>query len=90
MVNIALNKEFDCAFIYAFNGANERKGLWEDLIDISKSIQGAWIIAGDFNYPLHYDDRIGREVSYEELKDFDDCVTKCKIADLKQMGCKFT
>lgn len=81
---------FDCSIIYAFNGAAERKQMWEDLKHIKNQVQGAWVVSGDFNSPLYPEDRIGSEIQFAEIADFRECVDECDLADLHFTGSKFT
>lgn len=47
-----------CTIVYAYNSANHRTPLWQDLQNIGKHITGPWILLGDFNTVLHQDERI--------------------------------
>ncbi|KAL2934380.1 LINE-1 retrotransposable element ORF2 protein [Bienertia sinuspersici] len=84
------NKHFHFTAIYAFNDAKGRLQLWSDLKNIHHSIDGAWMVAGDFNCPLNYDDRIGSEVTFQEVKDFRDMIEACDLTDMKCSGPRYT
>lgn len=88
--SLAYKLQFDCSMIYAFNGAQDRKQLWEDLRNIKAQIKGPWIITGDFNCPLTTDDRIGSPVQFSELADFKRCMEDCDLTELVSTGAKFT
>lgn len=88
--SITFKYVFECTLVYAFNGANERRQLWEELRAIKKQVQGAWIVAGDFNCPLYKEDRIGSEVLFAELDDFRRCIDDCDLTDLTSIGCKYS
>lgn len=45
--------------IYAKPWSSKRKKLWEYLNFVSKCHQLPWILAGDFNDMLSYDDKLG-------------------------------
>ncbi|KAL2929297.1 LINE-1 retrotransposable element ORF2 protein, partial [Bienertia sinuspersici] len=76
--------------IYAFNGAQDRKTLWESLREIKMQIQGPWIIIGDFNCPLTDNDRIGSPIMHAELEEFAQCMSDCDLIDLIYSGCRYT
>lgn len=90
VVSKTYKQAFDCTFIYAFNGANERRQLWDDLRAIKCQVQGAWIVTGDFNCPLSQEDRVGSEVQFAEISDFRGCLDDCELSDVTSTGCKFT
>lgn len=90
VTSIAHKTAFNCTFIYASNGAADRKQLWDDLRIIKAQVQGAWILTGDFNCPLYQDDRIGSDIQFAEIADFQACVNDCDVTDLAAIGCKFT
>lgn len=48
---------FHCTYGYAFNSQRERESLWPVLLAISDSMQGPWVLLGDFNTCLRYDER---------------------------------
>lgn len=43
--------------IYASTNYNNRKILWENLINFAHSITGSWLLAGDFNKILTQHDK---------------------------------
>ncbi|XP_074304025.1 uncharacterized protein LOC141638510 [Silene latifolia] len=43
---------FWLTMVYAYNGTQERKDLWDKLCMFKRSIQDAWVICGDFNTVL--------------------------------------
>ncbi|RAL42418.1 hypothetical protein DM860_017598 [Cuscuta australis] len=83
------NKDFLLTLIYAHNDPHKRKELWDKLNKLSSST--AWCIMGDFNTVLHLDERIGgNPVSWEEIKEFQQCLSRCGLEDLPYEGPKFT
>lgn len=64
--------------------------LWQHLREISDSVQGAWLVTGEFNCLLHEEERIGSPVSNTDLREFKECVIYCDLADMQVKGCKFT
>lgn len=49
-----------------------------------------WVVLGDFNVVLNFDERIGSFVRLNEVEDFSDCVEMCALAEIKQGGRFFT
>ncbi|XP_059306461.1 uncharacterized protein LOC132057887 [Lycium ferocissimum] len=45
--------------VYAKNEVDERISLWRDLEQFGSSVQGPWILSGDFNTLLSSEDRLG-------------------------------
>lgn len=88
--SITFRIDFECTVVYAFNGAKERIQLWDELRAIKQQIQGPWIVTGDFNCPLAKEDRIGSEVHFAEIEDFQTCILDCDLTDLKHVGCNYT
>ncbi|XP_074301068.1 uncharacterized protein LOC141632419 [Silene latifolia] len=68
----------------------DRKELWQSLLDFHSSLQGPWMVMGDFNNVLNMDERIGAPVTLAEVKDFQECVDACGLYDLSSTGAYFT
>ncbi|XP_074291104.1 uncharacterized protein LOC141617871 [Silene latifolia] len=49
-----------------------------------------WCIGGDFNSFLDYNERLGREVNWNEIRDFRQCVEYCEVTDIVAHGYFFT
>lgn len=88
--NISFSFDFECTFVYAFNDSKGRMQLWEDLRTIKNQIKGPWIITRDFNCPLFKEDRIGSEIHFSEIDDFNKCMMDCDLSDLNYVGCRYT
>ena len=43
------NQKVNCTFVYAPCTRASRQHLWQELLEVSTSIQGPWLMAGDFN-----------------------------------------
>ncbi|XP_021744396.1 uncharacterized protein LOC110710412 [Chenopodium quinoa] len=88
--NVAMKRDFTITVVYAFNDNESRKPLWNDLCDLHRSVKGPWIVTGDFNSPLYLEDRIGREVSPAEIRDFQHATINCEVVDMSSIGPRFT
>lgn len=57
--------------IYARNRIVNRRKLWKDIKQMEKSVQGPWMIMGDFNNVLYVNERIGgkpvQEAEFQDL-----------------------
>lgn len=78
---------WECSVMYGFNSITERVSLWTTLNDISDKIQFPWMVGGDFNNVLHFDERVGSPVTALETRDFKNCIGHCGLLDLKYKGC---
>ncbi|XP_019260707.1 PREDICTED: uncharacterized protein LOC109238677 [Nicotiana attenuata] len=70
--------QFNCelTYVYGYNTIAGRKPLWDQLRNIRGSINGPWILLGDFNTILFSDDRVnGVPVHPAETVDFQNCIT---------------
>lgn len=90
VLHCALRRRFQFTVLYAENEANGRKELWDNLKRVADTTDGAWVVAGDFNCPLTYEDRIGRPIQAHEIAHFVDCTEYCNICDMCQVGSAFT
>ncbi|XP_062096322.1 uncharacterized protein LOC133802092 [Humulus lupulus] len=70
---------FEATFIYASNDSNERSGLWNDLMVISRNQTSPWILLGDFNSVMYPEERVragkftSAEVHFFPEGNFDHC-----------------
>lgn len=91
-VSMQNEEEFFCTFIYASNGAEERKVLWNDLRDHHSSPMfrnKPWLLMGDFNEILE-----GEEISGfadlsrppRRMRDFQELVLHCSLSDMDYQG----
>ena len=72
--------------IYAFNQLDRRKELWNKIEDIGRNLNGPWIVIGDFNNVLAYQDRIGgNHVVEDEFRDLKNMMSNMGLfeADMK-------
>lgn len=77
--------------VYAYNTLEDRRLLWDEIVDQHSHISSPWMVLGDFNCILNVDEREGgRLVSAHQLQDQLNCIMSCGLMDLRYMGCKFT
>lgn len=98
-VSILLNgniDEFFCSFVYASNGVEERKQLWDDLQHHHNSSMfqnKLWMVCGDFNETLQgqeHSNYIDDQHTTMEMMDFQNVVRDCSLVDLKYHGPPYT
>lgn len=87
--HITYKSNFLLTVVYGFNDAEGRDDLWRDMKSFETK-DTPWLVVGDFNCPLNYDDRIGSDITYAELKDFRETVDFCNIFDMAATGARFT
>ncbi|XP_074289314.1 uncharacterized protein LOC141614468 [Silene latifolia] len=76
--------------VYAFNGINDRAPLWGHLRRIAGTIVGPWAIAGDFNWVLSANERVGGNVPSSEMEPFRNCMADCGVLDIAAIGALYT
>ncbi|KAG5611037.1 hypothetical protein H5410_022318 [Solanum commersonii] len=73
------------------NSVNTRKDLWASLAHIANQHYQAWLIDGDFNVVLSWEEKLGRlPVFFQEMKDFANCLTEYGLFDLGYSGSIYT
>ncbi|KAJ8420695.1 hypothetical protein Cgig2_021609 [Carnegiea gigantea] len=83
VVQLNTHKKFFLTIVYGMNHNHQRHSMWEDLLDLSHQMQGAWYILGDFNAILYKEDRREGDVTYDkEIKEMLDFM---EIEDLQEM-----
>ena len=89
-------KEFLCSFIYAANGVEERKQLWDDLrnhYDAPIFKDKKWILMGDFNEILegeeHFNYDVDRRIP-QSMRDFQEVAGYCGLTDMGYQAPEFT
>ncbi|XP_074315500.1 uncharacterized protein LOC141651700 [Silene latifolia] len=83
-------KSFFLSMIYAYNEGVDRKDLWTKLENIASNSHGPWVMAGDFNMVISPDERMGGNTKQEDMDDFIDCITTCRMTDIHATGAYFT
>ncbi|KAL9248998.1 hypothetical protein AKJ16_DCAP01201 [Drosera capensis] len=81
-------------FVFYFMDANSaifRFGLWEELRLLTDDIFEPWLVYGDFNSFIQYDEKVGYEgVSILPYPNLKNCISHCALADIQGMGCFHT
>lgn len=76
--------------IYASNDAVKRVDLWNDLISMPNTIDGPWLVSGDFNmirYPS--EKRGGNQVPVQLMDEFNNCIQSCGLTDIPTISDSF-
>lgn len=81
---------FFCSFIYGANNKNMRLQLFSQLGMLSKDIDKAWIVLGDFNCLANLDERIWKTIRLQEVLPLRSCMQTCGLKDMKYSGRFFT
>ncbi|KAH0693154.1 hypothetical protein KY290_021334 [Solanum tuberosum] len=78
-------------FVYAKCDEQERRGLWEDIHNLSINMNLPWFVGGDFNFILNNEEKIGGLPVYpQEYEEFAICVNSCDLVDINFKGIPFT
>ncbi|RAL43220.1 hypothetical protein DM860_010002 [Cuscuta australis] len=60
-------------------------------METNTNIKGPWVVIGDFNNPLHIEDRKGgNPIGWEDIADFRNCVVACGLEEMPTQGAFFT
>ncbi|XP_074278681.1 uncharacterized protein LOC141602277 [Silene latifolia] len=81
---------FRITVVYGFNKLAERSALWSALKGHAVRGGGPWAVFGDFNNVLFPDERIGTDISWAEIKHFQDTCHACGLVTVKTIGNFFT
>jgi exonuclease III len=77
--------------VYASPKDDLKRELWMKLHSISASIQGSWLVAGDFNdIASSAEKKGGARASIQRCNQFVNNINKCNLMDLGAVGAKFT
>jgi exonuclease III len=77
--------------VYASPREELRMEGWRKLQNISQSMSGSWMIAGDFNDIASQEEKKGgAPASARKCNNFLDNINKCKLMDMGSVGTKFT
>ncbi|XP_074265520.1 uncharacterized protein LOC141587959 [Silene latifolia] len=90
LLHLATQIKIAITFVYAFNRAQERMGLWDSLQQLSATQTLPWICLGDFNVSLSVDERVGCMVHDRDMQDFRDCLSFCSLVDHPYTGGIYT
>ncbi|KAK9698263.1 hypothetical protein RND81_08G092300 [Saponaria officinalis] len=79
----------NATFVYASNNAHIREELWSALGRISSAHN--WIVLGDFNVVRDVQERVSDSPpKLTDILDFNACILRCGLEDLKSLGCELT
>lgn len=78
---------FHISFVYGFNSESQRKGLWQTLRNLHKSIPKAWVVVGDFNTVKELREKLGgRDLTEARIADFNSCIEDCGLVEMRSVG----
>ena len=94
--NPSTGEQYICSAIYAFNTAEERTRLWEEIRGTKVAyghLKLPWILIGDFNETLASSEH-SRSLEYRRdltgMYQFQELVSDCSVTDLPYTGALFT
>lgn len=87
----SFSSHFYLRCVYAGPIFASRKLLWENLIIVSQSVTGPWVVLGDFNEVLSPNDRMGyMSFNNTSANLFQHCIDECNLMDLCFKRARFT
>lgn len=90
VTDIAGHSQFLYTAVYGLHTIEDRKSLWSNLVAIGTNAS-PWIVTGDFNSLLTYEDRVnGNPVTEAELRDFNECIIAADLIQLQSTGHYFS
>ncbi|XP_057249345.1 uncharacterized protein LOC130590807 [Beta vulgaris subsp. vulgaris] len=75
------NVSFYLTMVYCSNDLDERLVMWEDLKRL-KIRNDPWVICGDFNNVVNFNERVGSNVTFHEVEGIRRCIWKCEVQDM--------
>lgn len=79
------------SFVYGLHTTVSHRPLWDNIMQFGLDCSLPWLIMGDFNNVLHFDEKInGVDVTTYEIKDFVNCCLNVGLTDLRSIGCFYT
>ncbi|XP_026457292.1 uncharacterized protein LOC113358007 [Papaver somniferum] len=92
-VTTCRNLKFVVTFVYGDNDNTNRVAIWNDLIAFSGGYDLPWVVLGDFNEILNFNERIGSNSSSSHISSmnhFNHCVEISQLFDLPFSGDFYT
>ncbi|CAI9094510.1 OLC1v1030263C1 [Oldenlandia corymbosa var. corymbosa] len=84
-------KRFELTVVYAAHTAPGRISLWNDITAQAGSVNGPWIIVGDFNCILTPDEKLGGSVALSsDSGSFRMVLEQSEMEEIKTHGSKYT
>lgn len=81
VTHISTGQKWWVTMVYGFNEARDKAQLWEDIVRLSRQINGAWVVCGDFNNVLHLNERLGSNITLDEVSEFRLCLRMAKLQE---------
>ncbi|XP_059285202.1 uncharacterized protein LOC132038567 [Lycium ferocissimum] len=87
----SLNCNIVLTVVYASCDAGERRMLWDSISQVSNLFDLPWLVGGDFNVISTEEEKLGGLlVLYNEVADFNHCLSSCGLQDLGYVGSTYT
>ncbi|XP_061361003.1 uncharacterized protein LOC133304934 [Gastrolobium bilobum] len=87
-IDLASSKSFLCTAVYANPNEVIRHAMWEEIMQISSSVNEPWIVGGDFNDIS--EKKGGSRPDLANCSRFQQFLDACRIEDIGGLGSKFT
>lgn len=78
-------------FVYAWNFRLQRARLWQDLIQLTSSVDKPWLVIGNFNAFAKFEKKTGHEnLVIETCPNLSNCILLSSLVDLNRVGSFYT
>ncbi|XP_020272510.1 uncharacterized protein LOC109847689 [Asparagus officinalis] len=87
------NGKLSClmSMVYASNQRENRKRLWQDLLEIKQNVNCPWLVGGDFNAIISAEEKMGgAPISDADTEDFQNFISSSQLLHIKSIGCFYT
>ncbi|XP_022007327.1 uncharacterized protein LOC110906513 [Helianthus annuus] len=75
--------------VYAPHNNEDKRGLWQKIVNLIQSIEGWWIVFGDFNVVRDLDERKNSVFDPVGARDFNDFIEDAGLREHQLKGMKF-
>ncbi|KAH0716935.1 hypothetical protein KY285_012966 [Solanum tuberosum] len=76
--------------IYADCNRVARRALWQELLVLKNSLNGPWIVCGDFNITIYPSERTNCHRLGGAMEEFSSCIEELQLVDPPLLGGSFT
>ncbi|KAJ0475516.1 putative RNA-directed DNA polymerase [Helianthus annuus] len=87
---VSTGEEIVIVNVYAPNDPGERRGLWAELVQLKRSINGLWVFLGDFNDVRSPEERWNSEFVAVNAEFFNQFISEADLVEYQMGGRQYT
>lgn len=76
--------------VYAPQRREEKRRLWDKIMDLKREFSGMWVMLGDFNSVRWQEERRNSRFDLQEASDFNSFIAEANLSEFAMKGKKFT